>query len=205
MAEAEEMEGWVDAGENHSAPLHFDLTAADQDEATGVIASSSFLDPAFDPAFDALSTNPDPDSDFPGQHVLQQGQGISPFAAAILQLDLEMDLDNFGWSVADEHSSGSEATELGVDDAVPDHWLSEDGFIESNWLMDQSAFDETLVCMGLQNERLALQDGDEVNLLEQLIRHHQLTVGSRQRAYHLQQIRIAIRTCLLYTSDAADE
>ena len=43
MAESEEMEGWVDAGEGQSAPLHFDLTTADQEEATGVISSSLSL------------------------------------------------------------------------------------------------------------------------------------------------------------------
>ena len=192
MAEAEE-EGWVDAGLGQAAPLHFDLTASDLGENHDDPSASLPLDPILD----AQSTNPDPDDDSLASHPSQQGEGISPFAAACQQLDLEMDLDYYGWSVADEGSSGSEATELGLDDAVPIHWLSEDGFVESNWIMDQSAFDDTLSSLGLQDERLALQFGDEANLLEQLVRHHQLTISSRQRAFHLQQIRIAVRAARL--------
>ena len=188
MAEAEDVEGWVDAG-NQVAPLHFDLTVHDQGEVPGNPSSSLLA--SIGP--DALSTNPDQNFDFPASPASQHGEGISPLAAFCQQIDLEMDLDNFGWSAVDEPGSESEATELGLEDAVPDHWLSEDGFIQSNWIMDQSAFDDTLVTLGLQNERLALQAGDEVNLLEQLVRHHQLVLSSRQRAFHLQQIRIAVR------------
>ena len=107
-----------------------------------------------------------------------------------------MELDGDGWGAVDESGSESEIEELGVDEALPSDWLGSDGFIESNWVMDQSAFDATLDILGLRDERLALQMGDEANLLEQLMQHHQLSISRRQKAFHLQQLRISVRSAL---------
>ena len=192
MAGEEDNEGWVDAGSHQTAPAHFDLTLEDHVGSDPALHTS----PGTAPVDDPFSTNLLQDFLVPEQGANHQGSGISPFAAACQQLDLEMELDGDGWGVVDEEPEESEVEELGLEDDLPQEWLGSDGFIESNWVMDQSAFDATLDIMGLKDERLALQDGEEASLLEQLVKHHHLSLSSRQRAFHLQQIRISIRAAV---------
>ena len=190
LSDTDHLEGWEDVGNSTNGVEQFDLTANDDDPFANQ---------------EAFSTNPMHHHD---QNQVLQGQssehqadasatvGLTPFSAAILALDLEMDLDDHGWSAGkwdDDQSSGSE---LDIDQDLPASWLGQDGFVESNWLMDQSALDATLEALGLVNERLALQDGEEQKVLEQLIQHHQLNISSRQKAFHLQQLRRAIRDAL---------
>ena len=188
LSDADHMEGWEDVGNSTNGLEQFDLTANDDDPFANQ---------------EVFSTNPvlhhDPNQVLQGQgsqHQAASSVGLSPFGAAILALDLEMDLDDHGWSAEKWDDDQSSASELDLDQDVPASWLGQDGFIESNWLMDQSALDATLEALGLVNERLALQDGEEQKLLEQLIQHHQLTISSRQKAFHLQQLRRAIRDAL---------
>jgi len=183
--ETEDCEGWTISGTG-TAEL-YDLTEHDGDTAI----PNDPLHP------ESLSTNPAVEHNQVTPALatapFSAAPGLSPFGAMIQALDLEMDLDEHGWGADVDEENLEDPLELALDEDLPAAWMGDDGYIESDWLMDQSAFESTLATMGLVNERLALQQGEERDLLEQLIKHHQLTLGVRQRAFHLQQLRISVQ------------
>jgi hypothetical protein len=79
--------------------------------------------------------------------------------------------------------------DLGVDEEVPSEWCDSEGFIPDVWICDQAALERKLTKFGLIGERLAIQDGEELTLLNQLLQALDLTPGLAQQSYHLQQLR----------------
>ena len=116
-----------------------------------------------EPTDDPLSTNllQDPPSQELGSP--HQTSGIGPLAAGCQQLDLAMELDGEGWGVLDESQRALEVEELGLDDELLSELLSEwpgnIGFIESNRVMDQTAFDVALGSSWPRDELRARQAG----------------------------------------------
>ena len=116
-------------------------------------------------------------------------------------LEIEVDLDDDGWgqdSTLDQNPAGDTETvlELGSDEDVPEEWCDGSGFINANWIMDQTALEATLNVFGLTGERLALQSGEEKEVLEQLLAHLQLEIDPRQKAFHLRQIKNSVKLAM---------
>ena len=113
-------------------------------------------------------------------------------------LEIEVDLDDDGWGhVGPSDQVGptdiEPAVDLGSDDEFPEDWCDESGFINANWIKDQTALEATLSVLGLTGERLALQAGEESDVLEQLLIHHQLEIGNKQKAFHLHQLKTNVK------------
>ena len=89
MAGEDETEGWIDAGASQIVPMQFDLTTGDHVEPDSALQFSLGTASADDP----FSTNLLQDSPVQEPGISHQASGISPFAAACQQLDLEMELD----------------------------------------------------------------------------------------------------------------
>lgn len=90
---------------------------------------------------------------------------------------LDTDVFDAGWITAMEELD--QVSESGLFEQV-----SSDGFIPSDWDQDQVAMEQTLEALGMDDQRLALQSGDEAALVRQLILHLGLSIEPRQAEWH---------------------
>ena len=117
LSDADQLEGWEDVGPATNGLEQYDLTADDDPATTDQadLQTNPFL---------PLEQNQDLQGQFPESPASPPlASGLTPFGAAILALDLEMDLDDHGWSVEQEEEAQSDASELDIDQDLPASWL----------------------------------------------------------------------------------
>ena len=86
-------------------------------------------------------------------------------------VDLEQDI------FTDEWKAGIEALDC-LDE--PQLYDTEDGFVPADWEHDQAAMEQTLQVFGLDEQRLAHQQGEEVVLVGQICAHMGLSLKDNQ-------------------------
>ena len=102
---------------------------------------------------------------------------------------VDLDQDIF----TDEWRAGIEALDC-IDE--PQLYDTEDGFVPADWEHDQAAMEQTLQLFGLDEQRLAHQQGEEVILVGQICAHMGLSLNRNQLEWHRRRFVELVRAAV---------
>ena len=104
-------------------------------------------------------------------------------------------IDEFGWGEEEVQAVDNPLGHI-ADEDFEEAAYGEDGFFNRAWIVDQGSIVSLLESVGLTDERLAAQEGEEMPLLQQLLRQLNLELTPAQQSYHLQELIILVRTAI---------